>query len=110
MPARTYPRAGPLSRIGPKQAILQRSAVKPSNDGVHLLGIGRFNEREALGLLRFGIADYFNCVRYQVFGTQPTLDIVRGDPSGQVAQEYGKTHSVIVFNSVGGGLLRGGFP
>jgi hypothetical protein len=85
-----------LSRIGPKQAILQRSAVKPSNDGVHLLGIGRFDEREALGLLRFGVADDFNCVRDQVFGCEPSLDIVRSDPGGQIAQEDGKTHSVIV--------------
>src|SRR5258707_976860 len=51
---------------------------------------------EALGLLRFGIADYFNCVRDQVLGSEPALDIVRGYPSGQIAQEDGKTHSVIV--------------
>lgn len=103
-------RLGGLGGIGTQQAILKGRPVEAANDRVHFLGIRSVNKREALGLLRFGIADYFNCVRDQVLGTEPALDIVRGYPSGQIAQEYGKTHSVIVFNSVGGGLLRGGYP
>ena len=85
-------------------------SIEAADDRVHLFRVRRFDKREALGLLRFGIADYFNCVRDQVLGSEPALDIVRGYPSGQIAQEYGKTHSVIVFNSVGGGVLRGDFP
>ena len=103
-------RLGGLCGIGAQQAILQGSPVEAPNDRIHFLGIRCIDKREALGLLRFGIADYFNCVRDQVLGSEPALDIVRGYPSGQIAQEYGKTHSVIVFNSVGGGVLRGGFP
>jgi hypothetical protein len=99
-----------LRRIGPKQAILQRSTVEPANDRVHLLRVGRFDEREALGLLRFGVADDFNCVRYQVFGCQPALDIVRGDPGGQIAQKHGEAHSAVVCISVRGGFAPGGLP
>jgi hypothetical protein len=95
---------GRLRRIGPKQAILQRSTVEPADDRVHLLGVGRFDEREALGLLRFGVADNFNCVRDQVFGCKPSLDIVRGDPGGQIAQEDGKTHPWLCIS------VRGGVP
>ena len=101
---------GRLRGIGPKQAILQWSTVKPADDGVHLLGVGRLDKRETLGLLRFGIADHFNCVRDQVFGCQPTLDIVRGYPSGQVAQKHGEAHSAVVCISVRGGLLPGVLP
>src|SRR5581483_1091149 len=93
-----------LGGIRAQQAILQRGAVEPADDGVHLLRVGRFDKREALGLLRFGIADDLNCVRDQVFGCQPSLDIVRSDPGGQVAQKDGKTHSVIVSVSVRGGI------
>ncbi len=59
-----------LRRIGAKQAILQRRTVEPADDRIHLLGIWRFDEREALGLLRFGVADHLNRVRDQVFGCQ----------------------------------------
>jgi hypothetical protein len=101
---------GRLRGIGPKQAILQRRAVKTADDGVHLLRIRRLDKREALGLLRFGIADHFNCVRDQVFGCQPSLDIVRGYPGGQIAQKHSEAHSAVVCISVRGGLLPGGFP
>jgi hypothetical protein len=72
--------------------------------------VRRVDKREAFRLLRFGIADDLNRVRDQVLGSQPAPDIVRRDPSGQVAQKDGETHSMIVFNSVGGGLLRGSLP
>ena len=84
--------SGWLRGVSPEQAILQRSTIKASDDGVHLLRVGRFDERESLGFLRFRIADNFNCVRDQVLGCQPSLDVVRSDPGGQVAQKDGKTH------------------
>ncbi len=86
---------GRLRRIGAQKTILKGRPVKAANDRVHFLGVRRVNKREALGLLRFGVADYLNCVRDKVLGAQPALDIVRSDPSGQVAQKYGKAHSLI---------------
>ena len=87
--------SGWLRGIGPKQAILQRSTVKPADDRVHLLGVGRLDERESLGFLRFGIADYFNCVRDQVLGTQPALDIVGGNPDGEVSEKNSKAQLML---------------
>ena len=95
---------GRLRGIGPQQTVFERSAVETADDGIHLLRIRRFDKREAFGLLRLRVADHFNCVRDQVFGLKPSLDVVRGYPSRQVAQEYGKTHSSVVFNSIRRGL------
>ena len=85
-----------LCRIGTQQTIFKGRPVKTANDRVHFLGIRRVDKREALGLLRFGIADNLYCVCDQVFGAQPTLDVVGGNPGGQVAQKYGKAHSLII--------------
>src|SRR5690348_15727213 len=95
-------RLGRLRRVGAKQPVLQGSAVKTADDGVHLLRVRRVNEREALRLLRFRIANHFNCVRNQVLGAKPALDIVRGHPSRQIAKKDGKTHSIDLFNSMFG--------
>src|SRR4029077_20485026 len=101
---------GRLGGIGPQQTVFQRCPVEAANDGVHFICVRRFDKREAFRLLRFGIADDLNRVRDQVLGGEPAPDIVRSDPSGQVAQKDGETHSIIVFNSVGGVLLRGSLP
>jgi hypothetical protein len=95
-----------LRGIGAEQTILKRRSIETADYGVHFLGIRRFNERESLGLLCFRIADNLNCVSNQVFGCKPALNIVRGYPNGQVAQKDGKTHSAVVFDSIGGGLAR----
>lgn len=96
-----------LRGIGPQQAIFQRCAIESADDRVHFVRVRRFDEREALGLLRFRIADHFNRVRDQVLGRKPAPDVVRSHPSGQIAQKDGETHSEIIFNSSCGGLLRG---
>ena len=70
-----------LRWIGPQQAVFQWCSVKPADNRVHFLGVRRFDKREAFRLLRFRIADDFNCVRNQVLGTKPAPDIVRGDPN-----------------------------
>ena len=101
---------GRLRGICPQQSILKRSPIETADDGIHLLRVRRLDKREAFRLLRLGIADHFNCVRDQVFGLQPSLDVVRGYPNWQVAQENGKAHSRIVFNSIGGGVRSGGLP
>ena len=61
-------RFGRLRRIGAEQAVFERSAVEAADDGVHFIDIRRFDKREALGLLRFRIANDLNCVRDQVLG------------------------------------------
>jgi hypothetical protein len=93
-----------LGRICAEQPVFKRRPVEPADDRVHLLSVRRFDKREPLGLLSFRIADDFDCVRDQVLGAQPALDIVRGDPSGQIAQENGKTHSTVVFDSICRGI------
>jgi hypothetical protein len=95
-----------LRRIRAQQTILKRCPIETADYGVHLFGIRRFDERESLGLLCFRIADNLDCICNQVFGCQPALDIVRGYPNGQIAQKDRKTHSVVVFDSIGGGLAR----
>jgi len=99
-----------LRGIGAKQTVLQGRTVETADNRIHLLRIRRVDEREALRLLRFRVADYLNSVRDQVFGGQPAPDIVRSHPSGQIAQKDRKTHSLVIFDSIGGGLLRGQGP
>ncbi len=99
---------GWLSGVGTKQPVLERRTIKTADDGVHFFRVRRFDKREAFRLLRFGIADYLNCVRDQVLGTEPASDVVRSHPSGQVAQKDGKTHSMVIFDSIRWGFfLRG---
>ena len=95
-----------LRGIRAEQTVLKRRPIETADYGVHFLVIRRFNERESLGLLCFRIADNLDRICDQVFGCQPALNIVRGYPNGQVAQKDGKTHSVVVFDSIGGGLAR----
>ncbi len=93
-----------LRWIGAQQAILQRRPVEAADDGIHFVGVRRFDKRKAFRLLRFGIAYHFNGVRDQVLGCEPAPDIVRSHPSGQIAQKDGETHSEIIFNSSGWGI------
>jgi hypothetical protein len=95
-----------LRRIGAEQAVFQGRAIESADNRVHLLRVGGINEGEALGLLRFGVADHFNRVRNQIFGGEPSSDIVRGHPNRQIAQKNSKTHSMVVFDSMAGVLLR----
>ena len=45
----------------------------------------------------------------EVFGGQPLLDIIRGDPDWEVAKKYGKAHSVGSYTPlVGFAALQGG--
>ena len=97
-------RLGRLCRICPEEAIFERRAIEAADDGVHLFRIGGIDECEALRLLCFGVANYFDCVRNQGLGTQPALDIVRCDPDGQISKKDRKTHSGVIFDSMGRGF------
>ena len=70
-PARTYLALRPrrLGGIRTQKAFFKGSTVEATDDGVHLFRIWRFYKREALGLLRFRIANHFNRVRDQVLGS-----------------------------------------
>ena len=47
-----------LGGISAQQAVFQGSPIKPADDGLHLLAGGRFDEREAFGLLGFVVSDH----------------------------------------------------
>jgi len=85
-----------LRRVGPQQAVFERRPIETADDGGHLIGGRRFDKCEALRFLRFVITDYFDAVGHQIFGGQPLLDVISGDPRGQIAQKNGKAHSVII--------------
>jgi hypothetical protein len=40
------------------------------------------------------VADHLYGIGYQIFCGQPLLNIVGGDPSGEIAKKDGKAHSV----------------
>ena len=56
-----------LSRIGAQQTIFERSAIKPADDGAHLLLVWRLDKSESLRLLRFRVANYLDRVSDKVF-------------------------------------------
>jgi len=102
-----------LGLIGAQQAVFQRRAIKAADDQVHLFRVGCVDECESLGLLRLGIADYFDIVVYEVFCVKPGLDVVLRNPDRQVSEEYCEAHSRSIVNSVVGDfaeLLRGCDP
>ncbi len=100
---------GRLRRVGAEEPVFQRSAVEPANDGLHLVGGGRFNKSEALGLLSFVVADHLNRIGYEVFGGEPLFDVISGDPGRQIAKKYGEAHSVDLYTPlVGFWALQGG--
>jgi hypothetical protein len=56
-----------LRRIGAQQPVFQGGAVKTPNDRLHLVIGGRFDKCEALGFLRFVVADHFDAIGHQIF-------------------------------------------
>ncbi len=90
-------RFGRLSLIGPQETFFKRRTVEPADDGVHLLRIRRRDKRETLRFLGLGVADDFDVIEDEVFRVEPRLDIVLGNPGGQIAEENSKTHSFLVF-------------
>ena len=57
-----------LCGIRAEQSVLKWRPIETADNGVHFLGIRRFDERESLGLLCFRIADNLYRVSDQVFG------------------------------------------
>ena len=99
-----------LRGIGAQQAIFEGCAVEAANDRLHLIAGGRFDKSEALGFLRFVVSDHFDGIGDEVFGGQPLLDVVCGDPGREVAKKNGKAHSVDFVTPLWiCGTSRGGF-
>ena len=70
------------------------SAVETADDGLHLVVSRRFDECEALGFLCLVVSNHLDAISYQIFGCEPLLDVIGGDPGGEIAKKNGKTHSV----------------
>src|ERR1051326_4465989 len=85
---------GRLSRVSPQKPVFKRCAIEAANDRLHLVGGRCFYKCEALGFLRFVVADHLYGVGHQAFGGEPLFDVIGGDPSWEVAKKYGETHSV----------------
>ena len=61
---------------------------------LHFVGSRSFHKCEALRFLSFVVSDHLYSVSYQIFGSEPLLNVIGGDPCGKVAKENGKAHSV----------------
>ena len=83
-----------LSGVGTKYLVLQRSAIKAANNRRHLVRRGGFHKCEALGLLRLVIANHLDRIRDEIVCGQPLFNVVGSYPDREVAQKYGKAHSV----------------
>jgi hypothetical protein len=56
------------------------------------------------------ISDHFDGIGHQIFGGQPLLYIVSGDPGREITKKYGEAHSVDFVTPLWiCGTSRGGF-
>jgi hypothetical protein len=93
-----------LCWICPEKTVFEWCAIEAADDSVHLFRVGGVDKREALRFLCFGVADHFDRVGNQGFGAEPALDIVSCDPDGQISKKDRKTHSGVIFDSMGRGF------
>jgi hypothetical protein len=82
-----------LRLIGAQQPVFEWSAVETADDGVHFFRVRSVDECEPLRFLRLGISNHFHVVVYEVFCVKPGLDIVLGNPDGQISEENCEAHS-----------------
>jgi len=85
-----------LRGVRSQEPVLEGRSIKTPDDRLHFICGGRLHEREALGFLCFVVSNHLHTVRHQIFGGEPLLDIVCGDPGWEIAKKYGKAHSVIL--------------
>jgi hypothetical protein len=86
-------RLGRLRLIGAQQPVFEWSAIETADDGVHFFRVRSVDECETLRFLRLGISNHFHVVVYKVFCVKPGLDIVLGNPDGQISEENCEAHS-----------------
>ncbi len=82
-----------LGGVGSQQTAFERRSIEPADDGLHLFLVRRFDESEALGFLRLGVADYLDRIGNHCLGVEPRLDVIGCHPDRQVAQKNGKSHA-----------------
>lgn len=91
-----------LRRVCPKNLVFKRGSIEAADNRLHFFLRGRFHKCEALRFLRFVVADYFDRICYQILCGEPLFNVIGRDPNGQIAQKYGKAHSVCcVYSMVG---------
>jgi hypothetical protein len=73
---------GGLCRVGSKNFVFQRGSVETADNRLHLVRSRSLDKRKSLGFLRLVVPDNFDRIRDKVFGREPLLNIVRGDPYG----------------------------
>ena len=73
---------GGLGSVGPQKFVFERGAIEAANNGLHLVSSRRFDKGEPFRFLCFVIADYFDRIRNEVIGGEPSFDVVSGDPCG----------------------------
>ena len=81
--------------VSAQQPVFQRGTVKTADDQIHLFRVGRIDKGETLRFLRLRITDYLDVIVYEVFCVKPGLDVVLGDPDGQVSEEYCKAQAIV---------------
>jgi len=86
---------GRLGLVGPQQPVFQRCTVETADDQVHLFRVGRVDKCKPLGLLGLRIADHLHVIVDEVFCVKPGLDVILGNPDGQISEEHCETHSVV---------------
>jgi hypothetical protein len=86
---------GRLGLISPKKPVFQGRTVKTADDQVHFFRVGRVDKCKPFGLLGLRIADHLHVVVDEVFCVKPGLDVVLGNPDGQISEEHCETHSVV---------------
>ncbi|HYA17723.1 MAG TPA: hypothetical protein VEF06_09670 [Bryobacteraceae bacterium] len=96
-----------LRRVCPKNLVFKRGSIEAADDRLHFFLRGRFHKCEALRFLRFVVPNYLDRIRDKIFGRQPLFNVIGGDPDGQIAQKYGKAHSVCCVYSMVGNLFCG---
>jgi hypothetical protein len=92
--ARRFLAFGRLRRIGSQHTVFERSAIEAADDRLHLFIGWRFDKCEALGFLCLVVSNHLDGISYEIFGCEPLLDVIGGDPGGEIAKKNGKTHSV----------------
>jgi hypothetical protein len=84
--------SGRLSLIGAKQAVFERSAIEPADDGIHFFRVRGIDESEALRFLGLRIPNHLDIIVHEVLCVEPRLDVVFGDPDREVSEENSKAH------------------
>ena len=99
-----------LRRVGPQKPVFQGGAIEAANNRLHLVGGRRFDKSEALGFLRFVVADHLNGVGHKSSAASHCLMSSAVTQVGRLPRKTVKLIQLIIY-SVGWicGTSREGF-